>query len=262
MGTVVTFQVVGAPDSAGVARAVDWFRTIEACCTRFDEASELRQLCARVGDPVAVSEMLFQALEFSVMVAEESGGAFDPTAGPAMIAGSSFRDVSLDAERRTVTLRRPLMLDLGGVAKGLAVDAAARELQPFGDFAIDAGGDLYLGGSNASGTPWTVGIRHPRDTERVIESVIISNAAVCTSGDYEALGIQSDGSHHIIDPRTGRSANELASVTVIASSAMVADALGTAAFVLGPTAGIALLERHGVRGVLYTPSLERFETHA
>ena len=61
----------------------------------------------------------------------------------------------LDPDRRTITLRRPLTLDLGAVAKGLAVDMAARELEPFRDFAIDAGGDLYLGGSNPQGEPWS-----------------------------------------------------------------------------------------------------------
>ena len=69
----------------------------------------------------------------------------------------SYRDVLLDPEQRTITLRRPLLLDLGAVAKGLAVDAAGRELEPFRDFAIDAGGDLFLGGSNPQGTPGRLG---------------------------------------------------------------------------------------------------------
>ena len=76
-----------------------------------------------------------------------------------------------------------MTLDLGAVAKGLAIDAAARELQPFGDFAIDAGGDLYLGGRNPDGAPWSVGIRHPRLDGRLIDSLRVSNKAVCTSGD-------------------------------------------------------------------------------
>jgi len=150
------------------------------------------------------------------------------------------------------------VLDLGAVAKGLAVDLAARELEPFHDFAIDAGGDLYLGGHNGDGNPWSVGIRHPRKPDEVFERVTVSDAAVCTSGDYEAKGI--DGAHHILDPRADRSADMLASVTVIAPSAMVADGLATAAFVLGPIEGLALLQRQGVRGILLTPSLERFET--
>jgi len=154
---------------------------------------------------------------------------------------------------RTITLRRELTLDLGAVAKGLAVDAAARELQPLGDFAIDAGGDLYLGGRNPDGGKWHVGIRHPRADRTLIDALRVSDAAVCTSGDYER-------GDHLIDPRTGLAASLAASVTVVAPGAMLADALATAAFVLGPAEGLALFERHAVEGLIVTPSLERFET--
>jgi thiamine biosynthesis lipoprotein len=170
----------------------------------------------------------------------------------------SYRDVELDHERRTITLHRPLMLDLGAVAKGLAIDAAARALQPFHDFAIDAGGDLFLGGSNPDGHPWSIGIRHPRIDGELIDSLRIRDQAVCTSGDYERVG--DDGSSHILDPRSDASALASASVTVVAPTALAADALATAAFVLGPVDGIALLERNGVEGLIVTPSLERFET--
>ena len=139
---------------------------------------------------------------------------------------------------------------------------AARELAPFVDFAIDAGGDLYLAGHNAEGTPWSVGIRHPRKQGELIDTLQISNSAVCTSGDYERREPQVLSDHHILDPLTGEPARSVASVTVIASHAMVADGLATAAFVLGPQRGIALLDRHGVAGFIITPSLERFNTAA
>jgi thiamine biosynthesis lipoprotein len=85
---------------------------------------------------------------------------------------------------------------------------------------------------------------------------------VCTSGDYERRISSDDGDdgHHIIDPRTRASATESASVTVVAPSAMVADALATAAFVLGPADGLEILERHGVDGLMITRALERFAT--
>jgi thiamine biosynthesis lipoprotein len=179
----------------------------------------------------------------------------------------SYRDVRLDPDQQTITLLRPLVLDLGAIAKGLAIDMAARELQPFQNFAIDAGGDLYLGGHNAEGKPWSVGIRHPRDERELVDAVRVSDAAVCTSGDYERRGsnaahhiLAADGDHHILDPRTGQSATAVASATVVAPSAMVADALATAAFVLGPGAGLDLMERHGVDGIVVTPELEQFTT--
>jgi thiamine biosynthesis lipoprotein len=156
-----------------------------------------------------------------------------------------------------------LTLDLGAVAKGLAVDTAARELEPFRDFAIDAGGDLYLGGLNERGVAWSAGIRHPRKPDELIASLRVSNQAVCTSGDYERQapsGANGHGEHHILDPRTGASPRAVASATVVASGAMLADALATAAFVLGPEDGIELLNRVGVDGLIVTPELERYET--
>lgn len=278
MGTTVTIDVLRDDAEEAVDRAFTWFQSIEDVCTRFDERSELMQLTARVGEPVPASPILFEAVRFALHVAAESGGAFDPTVGHRMAAHGfnrehrtghvaraphvndevSYRDVKVDADQKTITLGRPLVLDLGAVAKGLAVDVAARELQPFEDFAIDAGGDLYLGGHNASGEPWSIGIRHPRETGAFIDSVRVSNAAVCTSGDYERRAAR-EGAHHILDPRTGQPAAAVASATVVASSAMLADALATAAFVLGAGEGITFLERHGVEGLIVTTDLE---THA
>jgi thiamine biosynthesis lipoprotein len=291
MGTRVTIQVVGqgiqSRDGVDVPELVDrafgWFHRVEACCTRFDARSELMRLTTQIGVPVPVSALLYEAVQFAIAVAEESGGAFDPTIGGAMeshgfnreyrsgdvvrtnvdahsaVDSITYRDVRLDADRKTITLLRPLVLDLGAVAKGLAIDMAARELAPLVDYAIDAGGDIYAGGCNAGGAPWSVGIRHPRHEDRLVESLAVSNLAVCTSGDYERRSPDGEG-HHILDPRTGTSATDVASVTVIAPTAMAADALATAAFALGPDAGIHLLERQGVDGLIISPALQRCPT--
>ena len=286
MGTCVTIQVVrpADPEMARQAsdRAFGWFHEIERRCTRFSEGSELRQLCARAGEAVQVSAILFEAIRFAVTVAEETDGAFDPAVGHRMEARGfnreyrtggivrsmagidddvSYRDILLDSDRRTICLRRPLTLDLGAVAKGLAVDMAARELKPFRDFAIDAGGDLYLAGFNQQGKPWSFGIRHPRRDGELIDTLQVSNQAVCTSGDYERRAPTGDPTgHHILDPRTGRSPQSVASATVIAPGAMLADALATAAFVSGPQDGLLLLDRMGVEGLIITPDLARYET--
>ena len=165
--------------------------------------------------------------------------------------------MEIDCDARTITLRAPLVLDLGAVAKGLAIDMAARELAPLRHFMIDAGGDLYAGGCNARGKPWSIGIRHPRRDGEWIETVTASDCAVCTSGDYERA---SANGHHLIDPVTREPAAALASATVIAPTAMVADALATAAFVLGPEEGLRLLERQRVEGLLLTAELDRHAT--
>src|SRR5580765_571098 len=142
MSTRVTIQVAGHgadPQDAvdrreRVDRAFEWFRRVEACCTRFDPHSELMQLTAQIGVPVPVSALLYEAVQFAVAVAEETEGAFDPTIGHSMetrgfnreyrsgqsvqtgvveTPGISYRDVELDPARRTITLARPLVLDLG-----------------------------------------------------------------------------------------------------------------------------------------------------
>ena len=278
MGTWVTIHAAAAAQPAvksAIDRAFQWFYQIEELCTRFNPESELMQLTTQIGVPVEASDILYQSVQFALMVAEESGGAFDPTVGHRMESSGfnrehrtgnivqtqivpettvTYRDVHLDPDRKTITLQRPLLLDLGSVAKGLAIDTATRELQAVTDnFTIDAGGDLYLGGHNPHGAPWSVGIRHPRIDRQLIDTLSASNQAVCTSGDYER-------GQHVIDARTGSPATGVSSATVVAPSAMLADALATAAFVLGPAAGIQLLSRLGVQGLLITPELERYET--
>ncbi len=275
MGTVVTIEVIRSASGLedAVETALGWFQEVEERCSRFRTDSELMRACGRTGKPVQLSPLLFEAVRFALDVAEESGGAFDPTVGRGMqqlgidkehtsgkvvrsgspVAGVSYRDVELDHDKGTMRLHQPMTLDLGAVAKGLAVDMATRELLPFRNFSIDAGGDLYLGGRNHEGRPWSVGIRHPRQDGGIIDSLEVSNTAVCTSGDYER-------GQHILDPRTGKPADCAASVTVVAEGAMLADALATAAFVMGPQEAIPFLERMGVEALYITPDLKGYET--
>ena len=290
MGTVVTIEVVGYDRSArarrtrelAIDRAFDWFERVESVCSRFDAGSELRRLCATRGVDVEVSPMLFEAIRFAVAVAEETHGAFDPTVGARMeargfnrdyrsgaVVGSevrtdesvSFSDVVLNESARSVRLERALLLDLGAVAKGLAIDMAVQELRPLANFVVDAGGDLYCGGHNAAEQPWTVGIRHPRESHALLTRVAITDAALCTSGDYERrVADDTAGEHHLLDPTTGASPRDVISASVIAPTAMVADALGTAAFVLGCTDGVALLKRHELRACLVDAQLVRNTT--
>ncbi len=284
MGTTVTIETIGHADPENVVdRALAWFRAVEDSCSRFDPASEVSSLLSHAGEEVAVSQMLFGAVQFALALAQETDGAFDPSIGHLLEArgdnveyrtgtivdtatvpmpATSWRDVRINADRGTITLARPLMLELGAVAKGLAIDLAARELRDVGNFAIDAGGDLYLGGTNAARERWTVGIRHPRDASGLLETLHVSDLAVCTSGDYARRFATRDGlvNHHIVDARSRQTAERSISATVVAGSAMVADALSTATFVLGAHDGIALLERHGVDGFIVSSSMERHAT--
>jgi FAD:protein FMN transferase len=283
MDTTVTLRAV-APDADRFAalaeRAFAWFHTVERHCSRFDPDSEVMHLTRHAGEAVTVSSILFQAVQFALSVAELSDGAFDPTVGgrleglgfnrhyvtgalvstelPDDGASPSYADVVLDDVRGTITLVRPLILDLGAVVKGLAIDLAAKELAPLGNFSIDAGGDIYVAGRNEAGTAWRIGVRHPRQPEALAAVLHVSDLAVCTSGDYErpaaTLG------HHIVNPRSGQSPHDVASVTVVAPNAMLADALSTAVFVLGPRRGLQLLEDQGLDGLLLSATLDRWMT--
>ncbi len=283
MDTIVTLHV--ETDAAAriaqtaLRRAQQWFLAVERTCSRFDPSSELADLARQPGRAVPVSPLLFEAVAFACAVARRTRGAFDPTIGrqqqargfnsnyitgaagprgvqPAGAGRADYRDVVLDPAARTITLRKPLLLDLGAVAKGLAIDLAARELRAFTRFAVEAGGDLFAGGAAATAAPWQIGIRAPGDEHELLDIVPVLNAAVCTSAGNERPATEA-GEHHLLDPHSGRSPRGALSVTVIAPTALVADALATAAFVLGPARGSRLLDRQRLSYLILTAAGER-----
>ena len=155
-------------------------------------------------------------------------------------------------------------VDLGGIAKGFGVDQAARVLRRLGyqDFLIDGGGDLLASGRTLGGDPWSVGIAHPRAKATWGRLWIPSGWSVVTSGDYERYFIRDQVRyHHIIDLRTGYPGRGSVSVTVIARSAMLADAYATGLFILGPREGLALAESlPDLEAIFFTPTGEVIST--
>ena len=298
MDTAVNVQVISEQPretiEAAVGRAFGWFETVERICTRFDPSSEVMRLIDQVGTPVSVSTLLFECIAFALDLAEQTGGAFDPSVGAQLERlgfntnyrtgevihsniqpNVSFQDVRVDRLARTVLLRKPLVLDLNAVAKGLAIDLARKALEDYADVCIEAGGDVYVRGHNADGALWHIGIQHPRAegslalaegllartdglhprAEGLLARTLrLTDTAVCTSGDYERRTEQ--GQPHILDGRTHRPISDLASVTVVAPTAMAADGLSTAAMVLGRERGLRFLEQQGVGGLLITPTGE------
>ncbi len=214
-------------------------------------------------------------IKSALEVAENTGGAFDPTLFTlttlwgfddadsekrvpldseiaSALAKTGYRRVELDENEMAVRLPEGLTLDLGGIAKGYAVDLAIariKSLDPQATGFIDAGGDIGVIGPKYGDRPWIVGIRDPRgkSVQDVIEYIYLYDGAVATSGDYERFFIV-DGIryHHILDPKTGSPSRSGAiSATVINKSAMLADAYATAAFVMGKDPGITFLPRYG-----------------
>jgi FAD:protein FMN transferase len=287
MDTVVTVQLAvpagAAPRyQAAARRAFGWFARVEAACSRFDPASEVCGLLRRVGEPVRASPILFESVAVALELAEATGGAFDPAVGHLLegrgynrhyrtgrtarsgidpSARPSFQDVELDRDTGTIVLRRPVLLDLGAVAKGLAVDLAAEQLARLAPgVVVDAGGDCVVRGATMTGRPWRVGIRHPLQPGRLLTAVELAAGAVCTSGGYARRGRGPLQAGHLIDARSGRAAEGIVSATVVAPTAMAADALSTAALLLGPTDGPRLLQASGVEGLLVTADLEQIAT--
>jgi FAD:protein FMN transferase len=261
-------------DDAGAAAAFEAvfaeFDRLDRLMSVWKEGSDIQRLNTAAGDrPVTVSAETIEVLTIARQVSEWSGGKFDVTFGalsglwkfdqdqddniPARAAVAArlpdvdYTALEIDAVRRTAFLRRRGMrAHVGGIGKGYAVDRAVALLRSrgFHDFMIQSGGDLFVSGQRGS-RPWRVGIRDPRGpADRSFAALTLTNRAFSTSGDYERFFMH-DGRryHHILDPDLGEPARGARSVTISASTATVADALSTAVFVLGPEAGMALIER-------------------
>jgi FAD:protein FMN transferase len=171
-----------------------------------------------------------------------------------------YTAIELHRGNRTAFITRPgVRVHLGGIGKGYAIDRAVAILRAerFADFLIQAGGDTYAAGTN-NGSPWTLGIADPRGTHDAFAAVQVRDATLSTSGDYERAFVE-DGVryHHLIDPDRGMPARGCRSVTIVARSATTADVLSTGVFIMGPEAGMALIEKlPDVEGVIVTASNE------
>lgn len=183
----------------------------------------------------------------------------DPGEIAALLPRVDYRGIEIDAGRGRAKIAAGQAVDLGAIAKGYGVDRAAQLLKERGIVRglVDLGGDIYALGTRPDGSPWRLGIRHPREDGALFGILHVTDAAVATSGDYERY-FEHEGVRyaHIVDPRSGWPARELVSVTVIAPSGVWADALATAVFVLGKEEGMALLDSlPGVEGIVIDAGL-------
>ncbi|MDI9245751.1 FAD:protein FMN transferase [Marinobacter sp. CHS3-4] len=253
-------------DRAGDA-VLAMFNRIDHQMSRYREDSELSRVNRQAAEgPVEVSSGLFKVLEQAVRVSELSDGAFDISFGSvgyfydfrekqqpsdeqleAGLPSVNYRSIVLDPEARTVRfLQQGVRLDLGGIAKGYAVDQGIEILESFGirHARLSAGGDLRLLGDKR-GKPWIVGIRDPRSENRNALVMPLSDVAVSTSGDYERFFFDEAGErvHHILSPATGKPVKGVQSVTILGNDALTTDGLSTAVFVLGSIKGLALINQ-------------------
>lgn len=222
------------------------------------------QLCQLNRDGIlkAPDPRLVQVLRFARGMSQRTGGAFDVTVQPlwslynsAAAAGGLPEPAALDAARAHIDWRRVKVCDeeirlegegtavtLNGIAQGFAADRMRVVLQQHGiRHALINAGELAAMGSKDGGGPWTAGIQHPRREQAYLALARLQDRCLSTSGDYATRFTSDHAHHHLLDPRTGRSPQEFASVSVAAPTAMGADALSTAVFVLGPEKGLQLV---------------------
>ena len=216
------------------------------------------------GKPVIVGDELFGLIERALQLSVNTDGAFDITydsvgqlydyrqkARPteaeieSRVSAINYRYVQLNRETSEIRYTQPgVRINLGGIAKGYAVESVIALLRKAGvqHAMVSAGGDTRLLGRRLE-KPWIVGVRDPDQGDGFVTRLALDNEAVSTSGDYERFFIE-DGVryHHILNPSTGKSAGDVRSVTVIGPDATMTDGLSTSVFVLGPQAGLALIE--------------------
>lgn len=269
MGTRITVELFH-PDPAIARQGVDTvfreMRRIDTSMSPYIATSELARLNIEAqNEAFGVSDELFELIQRSQYFSDLTDGAFDITFASVGFLYNyrnatrpsdsrrreaakliNYRNLVLHESGNTIAFSKPgVQIDLGGIAKGHAVDRCILLLQELGirQALITAGGDSRMMGDRW-GRPWTIGIRDPRDADKMVAVIPLMDVAVSTSGDYQRY-FEKDGVryHHIINPQSGDSARELRSVTVIGPDATTTDALSTSVFVLGLAAGLELINR-------------------
>jgi thiamine biosynthesis lipoprotein len=275
MGTIITIEVVGESPEKALDSAFEEIERIEYLMNIYDQDSEISRL-NKQGYLDEGSPDLVYVINRSIFYGEITGGAFDITIRPILMlwknkinsgeypTGAEINSTLLLVNYSNISVinnsvsfkSKDMVIDLGGIAKGYGVDQAVTVLKKQGIESgyVNAGGDGMYFGTKPDGSPWRVGLRNPDNKTDAITIIEISDMAVTTSGNYERFFNESARLSHISDPRTGMSSQSLISATVIASSAMEADVLATAVFVLGPVEGMELVERtENTEALLITP---------
>ncbi|MCF6192706.1 MAG: FAD:protein FMN transferase [Kangiellaceae bacterium] len=237
---------------------------IDHLMSPFKPESELSKLNqSGFNNAFAVSAEMYRLLELSIHYSKLTNGAFDVTFSslgylydfkkklkPTQIeidrltSSIDYQSIILLPETSSIKFKnKNTRIDLGGIAKGHAVDQCIKLLEAAGikNAFVSAGGDSRVIGKK-NDRLWYIGIRDPRDSKKLIVNLPLEEVSISTSGDYERFFIKNNVRyHHILDPKTGDSARDSQSVTILASNSTEADALSTSVFVLGPKKGLALI---------------------
>ncbi len=268
MGTVVQVELWHDQKEQAhqaIQAVIDEMHRIDRLMSPYKPDSELSKINNLAGrQTVVISDEMMNLIQRSLQFSERTQGAFDITFAsvgnlydyrnkirpePSRVSNKlpaiNYRHIKIDPTKKTIYFnQKDVQIDLGGIAKGYAVDRAITLLADKGitSAIVTAGGDSRILGDKR-GRPWMVGIRDPRNKQELVAALPMTDAAVSTSGDYERY-FESDGIryHHIISPKTGESIRSTRSVTVLGTDATTTDALSTSIFVLGLIKGMKLIE--------------------
>ena len=284
MGIVVNLTVIGEDKEmakTAVSTTLDHMAHLESILSRHRTDSELSTL-NREGTLRNASATLLEVIGQAHQISDLSNGAFDITIKPLVdlyqadhARGALPQETAVFTTKQLVNYKNIMVegksitfaktgmsITLDGIGKGYVVDAGTAVLREhgFANVMVEAGGDLMALGTKDTNQPWRVGVQPPRN-EAKMTVVGLQNQAAATSGDYMQPFTADLSQHHIIDPRTGYSAPELASVTVTAPSVMLADGLATAVSVLGSKSGLNLVKKlPHVEALLITKEMQAIQT--
>lgn len=269
MDTVMEITAYGDNKEEAVKAAFAEIKRLHTLSDNFDENSQVSKVNQMAGlERVKVDADLINMVQRSNGLADQFDGVFDVTVGPLtdlwgigrkgdfvptqaeidqVLPLINYRLLEVNTSDSTLYLpKKGMKLDLGGIAKGYAVDKAIEILKEKGiqSALINAGGDVRVIGTKSDATPWRIGVQHPRDTEGIIAKLALTSwDNMETSGDYQRF-IVKDGIRysHILDPHTGRQPQGTTSVTIVGNSSTDDDIFSTAVFILGPEKGLAKLK--------------------
>jgi thiamine biosynthesis lipoprotein len=270
MGTAIEITLIGEDEESAHQAALQAFqeiKRIETLMSPWLDSSDVTRINRSAGKEwVKVSPETMEVIKKAQEISELSEGGFDITVGPLTelwrkarekkipppvedvkekLGLVNFKNIEMDQEGKVFLKKKGMAIDLGGIAKGYAVDRAFKLLKSLGyrNLIVNAGGDLRVGGFK-NNQPWSIGIQDPRNPQKIMAKVSVTDTAVATSGDYEKFFLyQGKRYHHIFSPKDGFPTEGCQSVTILYKDGMTADALATAVFVLGPEKGYSLCQK-------------------
>jgi FAD:protein FMN transferase len=292
MGTVIEITLMADDEEQANKAALQAFqevKRIEQLMSPKIESGDVFRINQSSGKEwVKVSPETIEVIKKAQEITKLSEGGFDITVGPLSelwrkarekktpppveeveekLGLVNFKNIEVDKEGKVFLKKKGMAIDLGGIAKGYAVDRAFDVLRSLGykNLIVNAGGDLKVGGLK-NHQPWSIGIQNPRKSQNILGRISVSDMAIATSGDYEKFfPYEGKRYHHIFNPRDGFPAEGCQSVTIVTKDCITADGLATAVFVLGPEKGYALCQKlNGVQclivdregKILHSPNLK------